>query len=507
MQLIKIFALLILIGSFHAVQATSSSPQEDGDSFTGSSDESSSNSFAEFSKVFALLSIPHEDGESSTSSSDNDSFLMTKEHFQPTNKRIFSSIRVIGELYHNQYNLLFKVTKKEFDEIVAATGLKMHFQANEKGLMDLILENEYSAQVRLAQDAETGEYVTVKFISSNKYVDESLRVGEFQERLAGESHILPLLDYVHYTSSNDETIKAKLLKKIFGHTKDKYEALLLQFAPLPSLGNGEDLEDYLSLLEDDDLKTKIVTHVAYSFVTRLMNMHNREISHLDFKLVHLRLNWQGDVWVSGMDCAEEKNLLSGGFGDRRNFSPERLAHVNYLVEKQKDPGNIKANDPRKFYSGPAADSFAAGLAIRELMTDNHLSQDLFDQKQEGLFKVINGLLLPDPKERWSTVQAQKALRKLLPKESPKELFTQFEQAVQASLTESAKYEEKQYAYYQQISPETKETDYTDFLEEGPFCTDIPDEDPTYTTLPNYDHTSPQRRDGKGNQEDTDGVYQ
>ncbi|MBN9344089.1 MAG: hypothetical protein BGO76_06750 [Caedibacter sp. 38-128] len=262
-------------------------------------------------------------------------------------------------------------------------------------------------------------------------------------------------------------------------------------------------------------------------------MH-KGVSHLDFKLANLLLSWQGDVWVSGMECAVQKKILSGGFGDRRKFSPERLDHVDYLAEKQKNPGNIKANDPRKFYSGHAADSFAAGLAIRELMTGNHLSQDLFDQKQEGLFKVINELLLPNPEERWSMVQAQKALRKLLPKESPQELFAQFEQALLASGIGLVAPPHEEYVHCQYLLPETKDSDetdvqvygqdlpvykklrtgdeaqtpYTDLLEEGMAYTDIPDDDePHYTDLPDYDHNPPPRRNGKGNPEKTEWHYQ
>lgn len=375
---------------------------------------------------------------------------------------------VNGSLNNNQYGLYFKVTEDEFSQVIKETGLKLKFTPmNRPGKtpkMDLILGGGNFGQVRAAKDLRTGKIVAVKIVPGTEKVKASLREGRLQYRISDQENILPLMDYLHYTTSNNTSDASALLKNAFGNDSQKNEDLLLQFTPLATLGNGEDLSYYLSLLngKEDELKDKIVTYVAHSFLTGLLRMHDKGMSHLDFKLGNLLISWNGDVWVSDMGCAVQKTTISGGIGDFRYFSPERLKHLIYLNQKRKNPDAFKG-DRRATFNGYEADNFAAGLSILDLILNEYPLQALVDQKKKGvsipdhmiqawteetyengldtvfnsfenndneIFKVIRGLTAVDPQGRWSTQKALKALEKLLPDETGEQLFTQLDQRVQ-----------------------------------------------------------------------------
>lgn len=384
---------------------------------------------------------------------------------------------VNGSLSGNHYGLYFKVTEDEFDEIIKETGLKLKFTPQQKELkpgkkpkMDLILGGGSFGQVRAAKDLTTGKIVAVKIVPGTEKVQASLREGRLQYRLSEEENILPLMDYLHYTPTNNKADAANLLMNAFGNDTQKNEDLLLQFTPLATLGNGEDLSYYLSLLDgkDDELKNKIVTYVAYHFITGLLKMHDKGMSHLDFKLSNLLLSWTGDVWVADMGCTVQKKTIAGGIGDFRYFSPERLAHLRYLNQKKKNPTAFKG-DLIATFNGHAADNFAAGLSILDLILNKYPFQELLDQRKEGViiphymiqswtketyenglnalfdsfannhndfFKVIRGLTFLDPQERLSTKTAQEKLQKLLPNESGEQLFSQLDKKLQTVIAQS-----------------------------------------------------------------------
>lgn len=381
---------------------------------------------------------------------------------------------VNGSLNNNQYGLYFKVTEDEFNQVIKETGLKLKFtpldRPGKTPKMDLILGGGNFGQVRAAKDLRTGKIVAVKIVPGTEKVKASLREGRLQHRLSDEEHVLPLLDYLHYTTSNNTSDASALLKNAFGNDSQKNEDLLLQFTPLATLGNGEDLSSYLSRLDgkDDELKDKIVTYVAHSFLTGLLKMHEKGMSHLDFKLGNLLVSWNGDVWVSDMGCAVQKTTISGGIGDFRYFSPERLKHLIYLNQKKKNPNAFKG-DLRATFDGHKADDFAAGLSILDLILNEYPFQALVDKRKQGVsipnhmiqawaeetyegglnnifdqfkdnynpfFKVIRGLTAVNPKERLSTSEAINALEALLPDESGQQLFSQLDQRLQTIIAQA-----------------------------------------------------------------------
>ena len=495
--------------------------------------------------------------------------VITRENFNATDRGLLSGIVVTGTLAENQYNLVFKVTKEKLDEIVKATGLKMEFKpdvkqpnSEEEPVMDLIIGGGSFGQVRIARDISTQNYVAVKIVPGNDKVKSSLREGTMQHRLAGQLHVLPLLNYLHYTPATDKAASSELLKLAFGNAKGKNEDLLLQFTPLASFGDGEILRDRLSLLKDAELKEKIVTYVAYCFIDGLMNMHNNGVSHLDFKLSNLLLSWSGEVWDADLGCAVQKTFLSGGLGDFRYFSPKRLEHLRYLSAKKKNPSAFKG-DLKATFSGHKADDFAAGLTILEMFLGKHPFQKLFDQRKKGtgiptsmietwseemytkgldeafieldgvvndkLLKVIRDLTALSPTEKQTTTLAQKALEKLLPTESGEELFRQFDQALLDAYkqehpdevdTAELYYHTPKPAQYEKIN-EDGDAYYKDFPSSGessgqvygqelsvyqdlqqPYVDLPPDTDePTYTVLTDPSSSKPPRRKEKEPSED------
>lgn len=364
-------------------------------------------------------------------------------------------LRVTGSMYGKEYGLYFKIDRSEAEEISSQTGLKIDFSDFQEE-MDLVLGAGNFGQVRVAKEEATGQYTAIKIVVGEQNVKASLREGALQARLNGNENVLPLLEYLHYepTSNNKKEMK-QLLEATFGSTIVKGEDmtsqdLLLQVSPLAALGNGYDFLDRLGGLNDINLKDRLLRYFTFSLLTGLKNMHDNGVSHLDIKPTNI-LFASETIYVSDFGCALQKNRIVGGIGDFSYFSPERMAHVRF--QENNKGHTFIAQETAKTFSGQAADAFAAGLTLLEFALNfyplgiEESAYEMVNKRDSAYFsaklkqayeqvdkklrilRIIEGLLIVDPKERWSITKAQAEALKLKPEVSPKHLFEEFDTAV------------------------------------------------------------------------------
>jgi len=220
-----------------------------------------------------------------------------------------------------------------------------------------------------------------------------------------------------------------------------------EVTPLAAFGNGWTFQDKLAQVKDIKLKNKLLIYIAYSMLTGLRNMHDDGISHLDVKPTNFLLHTDGTVYVSDFGCAQQKDNLKGGIGDFSYFSPERLAHIRFLEQQQGREYHVK--EISSFFSGKAADAWAAGITLLEIANNAYpfdcntdvigmlngwdksyyeraLSEAFAQARQVAILPILQRLLAIDPQERWNTTQAQGAIAKSLSQESSTVLFDMLE---------------------------------------------------------------------------------
>src|SRR3546814_318712 len=194
-------------------------------------------------------------------------------------------------------------------------------------------------------------------------------------------------------------------------------------------------------------------------------MHDDGISHLDVKPTNVLVHTDGTVYVSDFGCALQKDNLKGGLGDFAYFSPDRMAHCRYAMDRKGH--TFEATEMASYFSGKAADAFAAGITLLEIANNkypfsfeknviemlNVRDSDYFEDRIEDAYEkieknfknltilpVLKGLLESKPRKRWTTLKAQEELLRLKPKSSPKELFADFMKALSEKETHPAKKE-------------------------------------------------------------------
>ncbi len=365
-------------------------------------------------------------------------------------------LRVKGAMHGVRYGLYFTVDRHEAREIKAQTGLKITVPKEEEEIPFHLGAGNFG-RVIIAKEEDTGQFRAMKIVAGTKNVKASLREGKLQARLGQKEGVLPLLEYLHFapTGKNKKQMK-QLLVATFGAPTIQGEDmttqdLLLQVTPLAAFGNGETFQKNLAGISNKKLKDQLLTHFALSLLTGLKNMHDDGVSHLDIKPSNVLVHTDGTVYVSDFGCALQKDNLRGGLGDFRYFSPERIGHCRSLMYRKGH--EFAAMEMFPYFSGKAADAFAAGLTLLEIATNkyplgvatsvtnmlNERDSDYFKDHLEDAYEdvsknltilpIIKGLLHTKPKKRFSTLKAQEELLKLKPKALPKELFGEFRRAL------------------------------------------------------------------------------
>jgi serine/threonine protein kinase len=323
---------------------------------------------------------------------------------------------VSGQLYGGQYELFPDVNRPLASHIEKATGLKIVFEDGEKQKKDYMIGEGQFGRLRIARNAQTKEFIGVKVVTGEKKIEDSINEAQIQVKLKGLPHIMPLLDYHLYVPDDNnmyETIT---------------EPTLFQFMPLAGFGNGTFFQTKLALLNHQDLKNKLLIHVAKGLLTGLAHMHQAGIYHLDMKPANLVMDRKGEVFVIDFGCAQElgQEEATGSAGDIRYFSPERLA------DRRFHHGHHYPNmEGVESFSAAAADAWAAGVTLLEMALNQYpfelapvatrLAQwdyahmntmlerikDLENPPSSSVMRVIKGLLAVNSRARLKIADALK----------------------------------------------------------------------------------------------------
>lgn len=301
-----------------------------------------------------------------------------------------------------KYILINKITKKEADRLRKLTGIEVTFGAR-KNKDKFVLGQGQFGKMRLAYDSKKN-FVGVKKIRE-KNIQSSEEEARLQKQLSKNPNIMPLLDSIQTMGGN--------LKPVLYH-----------FMPLAGLGNGNKINTYLTQCTNQELKQKILIHIAKGLLTGVSSMHQAHIYHLDIKPDNMVIDIQGNVFVIDFGCAVSCVAeMSGGQGDSRYFSPERLA--DYLKRSRVPDDNSSAFDPAK------VDAWALGLTLLELAIGRYpfdlidanervikWDQKYFEMKLGDIpqlknmqpntfFSLVKSLLDVNPEKRLSVVEALK----------------------------------------------------------------------------------------------------
>ncbi|NGX60420.1 MAG: hypothetical protein KR126chlam3_01593, partial [Chlamydiae bacterium] len=310
-----------------------------------------------------------------------------------------------------RYDLVNRISRKEARTLYEQTGIEIEFPDG-KNRTDAVIGKGAFGKVRLAYNIETERFVGVKKIKGADQIAQSREEGELQSRLKGKPNIMPVLDYVESTDSNDNPV-------------------IYEFMPLAGFGNGENLRDHLQALSDPARKEQILTHVTNGLLTGLSHMHKAHIYHLDMKPANMVLDMQGEPFIIDFGCAKE---LPGGqvrkqmTGDTEYYSPERIAFYRQLCEGQ----------PTDSIAADKIDAWALGVSLLELATGVYsfdrtpFSQKIrqwdyvyFQEKLDAipllknpapgsLLSIVKGLLDIDPQKRLSIEEALAQLAHIAP---------------------------------------------------------------------------------------------
>lgn len=224
------------------------------------------------------------------------------------------------------------------------TGLEVSFMPGKTKAKFLLGKGQFG-KLGLARNIHTEEWVGVKSVKGESNIQASKNEAKLQAKLKGKPHIMPYLDSVELSH--------------------KIPPVLYQFMPLASFGNGEFLQKKLALVNDHLLKSKILVHVAEQLLKGVSHMHAANIYHLDFKGSNMVLDQHGEVYIIDFGCAQEVkekgDLINGGIGDTRYYSPDRFANSRFRA-------NIGTEKLEAFHGGKA-DAWAVGLTLLELATN------------------------------------------------------------------------------------------------------------------------------------------
>lgn len=370
-------------------------------------------------------------------------------------------IIIKGALHGYEYLLLNKVDPREA-EWLRRVGLDIEFNDGEEE-KEVLLGKGAFGRVFPAQRQDNGQIDAMKVVIGTENVKSSFREGRLQSLFGEVEGVLPLLEYLHFkpTPDNKRQMKQLLTDSFGSHMNGEVDMteqeVLLQVTPLAALGNGGTFRKNIARLLakhliDQEIIDELNDIFALGVSTGLSNMHDNGVSHMDIKPENVLLGRNGDIFVSDMGCAVRKNNVQGGLGDFRYFPPDRLDYCRGVVESK--GYKCEKGERKDFFSGQAADAFAAGVTFLEMIHEypfdadhkiidmlNKRNAEYFEERLEEAYKtiredleilpVIKGLLVTNPKKRMKTRAARERLKTLVQqhKHSPKELFSIYREAL------------------------------------------------------------------------------
>lgn len=267
-------------------------------------------------------------------------------------KAVESGRRIQGE-----FVIYDEITREEAEQLFEAEGIRIIFKENERRKPFIIGRGQFG-KFGIARSMLNNRFAGVKIIEGEGVV-ESKKEANIQLQLNGLSNLMPL----------------------WYSEVEVASGILYQFMPLAGFGNGQSLCEFLPSIEDIQLKNKFLIHIAKSLLAGLKNMHSRRIYHLDIKPNNFVIDSRGVLYIIDFGCSYREygnkgdQMMSGGNGDLRYYSPERMAHWRYLrhlryLNSKAMEDNITgsaANEMCEMFNAVKADSWAAGLSLMEII--------------------------------------------------------------------------------------------------------------------------------------------
>ncbi|ACE06616.1 hypothetical protein Aasi_1304 [Candidatus Amoebophilus asiaticus 5a2] len=324
-------------------------------------------------------------------------------------ERKLSSSEILAEFISNKgehYQVFKEITLEMAEEVQKQTGLVIPFKPGQNS-KEFVGGKGSFGELRLGKQKTTERYFGIKVIDlarcdskeRKRIKDEAI----LQEKLSGLPNLMSIID--------------------IGEIDNKTS--LCYVMPLAALGSGAKLKDYLKSIKDKAFKEALLVHIAKGILNGFKGMHNLvepPIAHLDFKPDNLVIDSEGEIYIIDFGCSQEMDpngkIHEYPGGTERYCSPER---TNKKLNKYK----LK-DDQDNSFSGKAADSWAIGITLLEMITgDNVNSKNLLNKNtnKQYLSKIgkthnlladdntysyasmVKSFLNPDEKERLTPEEA------------------------------------------------------------------------------------------------------
>lgn len=206
---------------------------------------------------------------------------------------------------------------------------------------------------------QTGEIYAIREVLNDKAVKEFLRKDKIVRSL-DHPNVMPLIDYSYRKQEfdPDETLK---------------ESSLYQVMPL-GWADGVDFKKRLTPLNPDQ-RERIVSDTFLQLMKGLNYLHGEGVVHLNIKDSNIIYTKDGILRIADFDRAKkvgENDQITdyNRLGDMRKFSPEIIALIRSSLGGK--------GERVQSFSGKAADIWATGLFIWELLEDD--TNNLFSNK-------------------------------------------------------------------------------------------------------------------------------
>jgi serine/threonine protein kinase len=312
--------------------------------------------------------------------------------------------RIIESEKGNQYKLLDSITRKEELSILQVTAAEVQFVKPKERSSPYLGKGQHGV-VRIAQDIKTNKYVAVKEIRNTPEVPNAIEIsareGEILQQLEGVPNIIPL----------------------YGEYYVKSEMVLYQFMYLAGFGDGSLLAQKLRN-QSKRVKNAILVEAAKELLQGVIGMQERHIYHFDLKPSNFMFDKVGTLYIVDFGSAIEleKGVLNEYvYADAYYFSPERI-ELSRTEYNNRTTGIIQPIDP---ISAEKSEGWSLGVSLLEMINGHNsfIGKDPVLERDEDFFKrilqkelkqidapdeiavIIRGLLITDPSERMSVLEA------------------------------------------------------------------------------------------------------
>ncbi|EKE10518.1 MAG: hypothetical protein ACD_16C00018G0010 [uncultured bacterium] len=341
--------------------------------------------------------------------------------FRPTSRGFTEHPTFIGGIAENTYAIWKTLSPEEARRLQPFTGKTI---PSASGNVIFTLGKGNFGATYAGSNIKTADLYAIKEVFGRNAVAESLNEGEISYQLRGSPHVMSLIDYKHFEPMGLHE-----------------EPRLFQVMPL-AYTSGVGYRTLLLSLTSDQRENQI-SDTMYQLMEGLGYIHDQGFCHLDIKDENILYMRDGRLCIADFGRAQklekEDRISKPQFlGDTRKFAPEIIAFLRSYGKTDGDGGKVSS------FSGKAADTWAGGLYILELLNDTETlfsyprlsievrvsewTHDFFEREvktsltslqsrfSSALLSLLRQVLAIDPQKRMTPVQAVHSLKAFTPEE-------------------------------------------------------------------------------------------